>query len=497
MKKENIFADLRKKLKNKKYAERFIEELQDHYEDQIYDKSLKGIPKKQAEEEVLKSLSNADEIAHDFNVLTREHSDVLQILDSFLFGLLALPFFVFGSFLADSVMKTWDIQTWIVIVLGHVLLAIGYFIFYSYSLSYLRPYFQQKDKKIISLLGLFLPALTYIVLTFSSEGLMYQTALKYVYFILGIDLAWLTYNRNYKSIVGLAIQRENKKVSYHKLKKWSGIGLTLYVLFTNVLVWLGAMNYINLYESIWIQSGLIVPRLFISAFLYVISVLLFGGNFITSTWAVGIFLCLYIFRSLFIQIKTKKVNWLQIASIMYLVPVLFLFPIRTESLLKWHKEPIYLSDIIEKKQLGPFHHFAKYAHQDEGALYDYHIEPFDDGFRIYQRGGLNDSIKSYTLYLENSRYSVQEEKNLPSSQNIDFNSYLKGLDLPPEIKCIKFDIYFDGLLCKKLLFNNRLIVDENMMVNNLLFSSDRKWMLIERGNGAYDPEYLYLLKLND
>lgn len=495
MKKENIFDDLRKKLKNKKYAERFIEELQDHFEDQVYDKSLKGMPKKQAEEEALKSLSNTGEIAHNFNVLTREHSDVLQILDSFLFGLLALPLFIFGTFLADSVMKTWDIQAWIAIFIGHILLVVGYFIFYSYSFSYLRPYFQQKDKKIFSLLGLFLPALTYIVLTFSSEGLVYQTALKYVYFIIGIDLAWLTYNKNYKSILGLAERRENKKQSTSKFKKWFGVGLTLYIMATNVLVWLEGLNFINLYQSIGVSTGFMVPRMFISTFLYFINLILFSGNIMISTWTVGIFLCLYILRSLYVQIKNKKINWIQVAIIMYLVPILFLFPLKSETFLTWHMEPIYLSDVIEQKQLGPFHHFAKYVNQEEGALYDYHIEPFDDGFRIYQKGGTNDPIKSYNLYVENSGYRIEEEKYLHSENNIDFSFVRK--ELPPEVKCDQPNVYFYGVICEKLFFKNHLIVEKSIIINNLFLSPDHKWLLIERGNGVYDPEYLYLIKLKE
>jgi len=277
-------------------------------------------------------------------------------------------------------------------------------------------------------------------------------------------------------------------------------------------------------SSIWnnMFSALMDLEGFIGFFSMVISYLfnsIFSKeiNLFVILYLPGIVLIFIAGHSLWTIIKHKKILFLRIGIIAYVLSLSLINAQNYEGKNEFAMEGINISKIVEKHEATIFYAPMKYFNHDDGKLFKYAAN-FEDGAFILQNntgkaftiepnkieGELNNQ-KFNNLVTKVGRFPFREDWKAIFNQDTGISSF----DWPEDFTCEKKKFreesdsggepvyYYSENICEKLFYKNKLVFeDEYFSIGDVDFSDDGKWMMLIKEE-VYDPDDVYLLKLAD
>ncbi|MEK9159181.1 MAG: hypothetical protein AAB383_00475 [Patescibacteria group bacterium] len=484
MNKKVYFDFLKQKLPKDKYRTRFLEELEEHFEDALYAETFK---ENAAEERALERLGDPDQTLFYYKKLMSKHSSVYTYLEALFFGVLSTPFYL-SLFVANSVTESTEVL--FLKVLAFFLSASGlwalFYVFYHFIFSKLKPLNELLSPrgKLASFIACMAPAyLGALALTFNFYFTDYQDHyfpfVILAYLVIGLTAAWKSYVYTFKKPWSVS----NEKTNYL-------LTLLLFALL------------------IFTEVGEVIAY-----FMKVIWVIIFYGfnaNVIWAIWSSGLaVLALGIFSlvSLLRWGKARKAAF-PLVKVLILMSSIYALFIPTSGLavveeLEWNKPHVELVQTFEKEQTGPFYLWSQKFRRDDGPIIDYSISYRGDGFFVHIQNIADYEVKVSSL----DEFSVKKLSSDPTEVYPPSNSILHE-----DLTCVLSDLAaesHEGIAeppilggetdCKELYYGDELIFSNPsgqwFMLQNAVFSPGQEWLLLEFNDVMEDPTSLYLVEL--
>lgn len=483
MRKEDFLRDLKRKLPDDKYKNRFLEELDEHIEDALSDREWKS---KVPEESVLKRLGSPHFIYIYYQVIMHNKRWYLYA-EIFFWSLISL--LVYTPTLASTALIDEPENLFIKAVIWTLSLtgSVGlYYLFYTFAYSRLKKLhaFQESMQRLLlNMTGYFIPMIFFI-------GWMAGA-----YFLIDADKR----QDLFYAPMGLINLLLGFATAYHVSKQsqsspWiERIGaLFILVFFSLFLIYpIAPMVLRKLFFLPMVLLGEVKT--------YWLLGLLFMGLFLYSTYDLVRYLR---------NRKSTPTPWIQGIIFLYMLFIFFV-PHGTEDPIMgttpiWEVEAHNITDDLEGLQIQPFFNMIQYITDSRDGLrgFEYQIELRGESF-VLRQDGIEPkewniiNINAVTAYELTSidpdpRPVLEGDYTLPSSiacVQADYEQELReqeGLaDMPlvlgGETHCTEF--YYKD----QLLFSST----ETVFVSNVLVSPNEEWMLL---NVAYSDVYLVELK---
>ncbi len=484
MNKKEYFDFLKSKLPKDKYRARFLEELEEHFEDALYAETFK---KNAAEERALARLGDPMQTLFYYKKLISKHSSLYSYLESLFFGVLSTPLYL-SFFIANSMTESTEVL--FLKVVTFFLSASGvcalFYFFYRFIFSKLKPLNEllSPKGKLVSFAVNMAPAFTGVmaltVLFYSDENQDYFFPFVIVgYLLVGMAAAWKAYVDTFKKpwLIG------NEKINYL---------LTLLVF--ALLIFTEAGEVIAYFMKV----------------IWVIIFYGFNGSVILAIWSSGLaVLALGIFSlvSLVRWGKARKAAF-PLVKLLILMSSIYALFIPTPGLevseqLEWNKPHVELVETFEKEQMGPFYLWSQKFRRDDGPIIDYRIGYRGDGFFIHIQDIADYELKVSSL----DEFSLKKLSSDPTEVYAQ-NSYI----LHEDLTCVLSDLAamsHEGILepptlggetdCKELYYRDELVFSNPsgqwFMLQNAVFSPGQAWLLLEFNDVMEAPTSLYLVEL--
>lgn len=490
MNKKEYFEFLKKNLPKDEYRARFLEELEEHYEDALYAETF---GKHAAENRALARLGDARQTLFYYKKLMSKHSPIFTYLESLFFGVLCVPIYL-SFFIANSMTETTEVL--FLKVLAFFLSAAGifalFYFFYRFIFSKLKPLNELLSPKgkllafVVNMLPGFVATLTTLYsFYFDKHQDHFFPIVIACYLVLGIVAAWKAYADTFKKPWLISNQRINHL-------------LTLLVFALLMFTEVGEV---------------------IAYFLKVMWVIIFYGfnqDLILAIWASGLaIVALGIFSaiSLVRWFKTRQTVFPLVKALTLLSAVYVLFipspGLQLAENLEWTKPQVELVRIIEKEQMGPFNIWSQKFRQDDGPIMNYKIGYRGDGFFVHVQDIVDYEVKVSSL----DEFSIEKLDSDPSDGYPQQNSILHE-----DLRCVlsdmaaerydagaeSYDVVDPPSLggetdCKELYFGDELIYSNPsgqwIMLQNAVFSPGQQWLLLEFNDTLETPTLIYLVEL--
>lgn len=193
----------------------------------------------------------------------------------------------------------------------------------------------------------------------------------------------------------------------------------------------------------------------------------------------------------------KRIPWLESSFLIFLLSLFCIGPIGTPHL-EWQVPVQDLSEIIEKRELGPFYRFTKNINQDESPLARYEVYARENGFRIDQARG-----PSFLIPFTSSTDNLSLGKTQTA-----FNDRIFGWTqtIPAGVTCD--DAVLDPQrfitetalqpTCRELAYRGQALFKQKTPrwgFSGMTLSPDGSTAVIRLTGGVYEPEYVFLVDL--
>ncbi len=488
MNKKEYFTFLKKNLPKDKYKERFLEELEEHFEDALY---LEAFQKEGSESRVLARLGAPEQTVFYYKRFMTKHSAFYTYLESLFWGILSTPLYL-SLFVGNSVTESTEVLFLKVVLwfLTASVLGGAFYLFYRFVFSKLRPLNEllSPQGKIGSFFLNLIPAWLSVSLFTTSfymgdndEAQDYLFPLVLLAYVVVVGFfAWKAYAHSFK-----------KSWIIHEAKLMYFFTLALFVvlLFTEV--------------------GEVV--LYFSKVIWVILFYGFSGQLTQAVWTSGLLVLALGLFSLYGVVRwfgerSKPFPLFKTCLLATVIYALFLPRLGSEAYeavdLNWNKPAVEFVSLLEKEEMGPFYLWSKKFRRDDGPNIQYSISYRGAGFFIHMQ-----DLADYQLVPTSvDALGFESLDTDPTEVYPQTNSILHE-DLRCELTEMAAQSY-EGLEpptlggetdCKALYFKDELIFsreDEGWFIlKNAVFSPDQTWMLLEFQDVMEDPTLLYLVDL--
>ena len=196
-------------------------------------------------------------------------------------------------------------------------------------------------------------------------------------------------------------------------------------------------------------------------------------NYFLLVFLPGLILLFIAGKAAYNLIRRKK--WLSVGTSV-IVYVLFLFLIDGsgyERRVEFNRPALHISEVIEQQEMGIFYPLFKYFNHDDSPVFEYYAGS-DNGQLVI----MNDAQRMY--YLDHMSFdegfqSATFEDLIKSVEPSDFDKRSNASSTVPDgFECSGNYPTF----CENMMLNGELILEANRHINDVVFTDDRKWMLI-------------------
>lgn len=487
MNKREYFALLKKKLPKDPYKERFLEELEEHFEDALYAEQVKRTT---PEALVLEKMGSPEQTVLYYQKFMSKKSPLYPYLESLFWGLLATPLYII-VFMASGLTEETEVLTakLTIYFLSTVILSALFYGFYRFVFSNLKPLNQllSQKGKLLSFTINILPALgssSLFVLTFYLEADERQDYLFPI--VIGGYLCAITFSA--------------WKAYRHSFER---------------KIWVVASPVLRYLLSLLIIS-LLVATEFIAALFYFTKVawtIFFIGNLKLAIISSGLllfalgFFCLISIWRWHRERKTAfpflKTGFLFLAIYALFIPISVTsdpYPME----LTWSRPQVELAQTLEKKAMWPFYQWSEKYRYDDGPNLYFDISSREQGFLIHLEG-----IADY-YFNPSSLETLNIEARSIGIQELEYGQIQV---LPEGVRCEPFPGMIDDFVegqalvlggetdCKALYYNDELVFSRSgkywLVLTDAVLSSDKKWLLLKFQNTIDSPTLIHLVSLED
>ncbi len=483
MNKKEYFDFLKEHLPKDKYKDRFLEELEDHYEDAVYAETF---TKKSAEELALTRLGDPEQTIIFYKQLMKKNSILTPYFESLFLGILSSPLFL-ALFIANSWTETTEvlIAKAAIGLFGGVVLWILFYFFFRAFYSRLSPLnsLLSSRGKLISFLCSLLPnvfvTILIMLMIYADDFQDYFFPILIGVYLLVVELAaWKAFKASFSRPWNL---RPNSLVNHLLVG-----GILTLLAFTEV--------------------GSVLAYI-----LKVIWVVISAGNLKIAIWLSGFglsFLGLYCAYSLVKWVGKRQglfplFKAAVLAGSIYSLFIPTLVDPSVAENLDWERPHQEIVEGIERSYLNPFYTWSLKFRKDDGPEFDYYIKYVDGGFFIRQHG-----VADYLVTpVSTGVYTLSQLESDPSDPLPQEAYYLHE-----DLTCVLSDlaaVSHEGIAepptlggetdCKELYFKDELIYENNtgewLMLSDVVFSPDGKWLMLLFRDVMEDPARIYLVEL--
>lgn len=482
MNKKLFFSYLRKNLPENKYKNRFLEDLTEHLDDMEYEESFKG---KIKETKLLNRLGEPSNILFTYKKLMNKQSKISIYLESFIWGILTCPLFIW-PFMANSFTEATEhiLYKTLIWISSLAFTFFAFKVLYYYIFSHLKVLnlTLNKNEKIASFsLTLVLPILSsllYIPTFYFSADERQDYIFPFIimsYLLVIAISAW----KEFKTILNTNISLKN--------------------------IWLYDLIFIASLIIISLQINILSMLGFVVFFVFLANTSLDINYIITGI--IATFISTYYLIDIVHNLKNRTMSKLPVFKIFVVIILIYglCFPNKVNNQLNFSKKYINVTEKIERDEMGIYYNWSKSLNKlDEFPNFPYEISKDKENFEIKQFS----TDKKFTL---TSPYNL---KNLQiKNGNFDPISHIYNKEefLSSDFKCVNKkdsaetidDLDANSKLtlggetcCYELYYKNELIYKSNAeLLQNILISVDEKFLLIHIEDPFKEIEDIYLVEI--
>ena len=498
--------DLKRTLPKSAYADRLQEELSDHFDDAVYAEMIAGTKETPAIEKTITRLGSTSVIAKEFYTSMRHQSPSSLYLEAAAIGFFSVPIYVLMLALGPQVAST----------MGLVVFPVsGIIFFYRITLASLLRFVESREH-LPYLLGVILGIPTIVVFVvirgwrfgFSGNPTPEMHGFYLYLIICGASAvgASLYYSRKIYHDQLLITQGNQQPSTFNQILTTYGVMILSMLLLASTLITTFVHAAVrDPLASILFPLAMIrfVPEFFVNA------AITFFPDLVLMYWITGIAVAAVTFVSMYHVMRNllkgqcgwKTLPWFPLAVVSYGV-CLLLFP----SVNMHRAEPVFsvpsksISEVIERKELGPFYPMVKYLNDKEGRFTRYTIATIKDGFEISQKGNKQFTLKNLqsvdsmdlvgpTSTTSESAFTLADVSCFDVGQQITVRSSTTN---PSDVQTCH-DLYINGKKVFEMPGN-----DGSMALSlrsDVAVSENGEWALINLYTFFYDPNEVYLVDL--
>lgn len=383
MSSKKYFQQLRQSFKNDPYQDRFVQELQDHAQDL---EAELPTSKKLNLSDMKKEFGDPKTVRETFNAILRPWEKLFFVFEGLFYGILMLPFSLMGvQFFHGMVLDGGYFNINIII-----LAIIWFFVYLLAFRRYLRFQVNFRFALLAWIALVFGPTLLYALSYFIDAGnlslsLYSETAMDYLnpkrltlvltsFLSTHIGLSFLAWS--------LQKPKRNHRKSHSEAPWMTRLKTFLFVYFVLFLMTRTLSTYLANFEfisSYWqILNVPFSPLIFIEFILNFIFSATFGNQGQASVffgfYVPAMILGFLTLQSIVYLIYQKTWRSRRTLIVLYAFSLLLInpqaFALKPDYQVPW----LSVSEIVEKRQVGPFYAAMQYFNRDEGLLFHYQID---------------------------------------------------------------------------------------------------------------------------
>lgn len=489
--KKKYLKDLEKELEDLPLRDRFLQEISDHLEDSDED-NIHPL----TYQTMYQKIGTPKEIKNNYYSILKPLRIFYFGAEGLFYGFLLLPFgltyFLFSGFLMTGSFLG---------ILGLILFCALWFIGFSLAFKHWKKITQETGYPLWSwILLILLPTSIalgtqlFTLLSCCSIGnsLKDIVSIGVVFFLIVMSLILASY------LAWKNLMVTTKQVS-GSWKKRIAFSLFLYLLIYGILrigISYGIFSHILFTGINPFITALFMPLIFLEFMALTIQNSLFSTQeLVHGIWTInflGLILFFLIAQAMVPLIKKRKPSWLRIGVAWLALSLFVVNPNSYAPQLEWHKKIIPISENIEKEQHGFLYGLMKYANQNEGRMYRYHVVWQNNQFELEQNSGVVFLVDPVTV--EKNFYAQM----LSSAETVSKPSD-KTPNWPEELGCMgePGQVFGSFISCHHLTWKGSPLfsADYTSTISDIAVSEDRKWLMLIVTMGAYNPEYAYLVEL--
>lgn len=490
---ENFFKELDRTFPAHPMKERYLQELQDHWEDLQEEEKLDSTHLTQ--HLMSKKLGSSQEIKENFFNILVPFRHLLFAAEALFWGSLMVPFSIFALMTFVDALESNSNMGLALLVMA--LLACAW----PMAFHFLK----QRGPDINATTGysekawnraLFLPSgVAFLIMTFIHriyllDLISHDRSAFLMVPVWGVLLA--------VGFFGLWKIYEGFNAQFRKIKvdlKGFGVLLFAYAISEAIRVTAGANSLITeILEGLGtIFSLSTLSKAFISNATGFIP-----GAFFTAQ-LIAAFMAFLILQGLLSMIIFKRWSWLQGSIVLYCASLFFANPYVDVAMMS----PAYpVSEVLERQELGPIFNITRYWNRDDAMLFEYSVDWEKDHFVVNQNTGIELTLDPQKI--RNGEFDF----NLRRANENFYENRESEVTLPEGVKCL-----FEGIerekspyyMCNQLTYGEDsfagLFADKSPssapgeFIEDAAVSADGRWLMIVLSSNLDEADQVYLLDL--